>query len=313
MAIVIPGSKLKTSNFYAREQIDSKWKWGSDHINLDSYPNMKGKFVSKQNVIEEYSNFLDAYFRLCGSVFNYLNDQFVPVFLFLQHLYEFSVELNDATNSVFSNGFPVNLWQQLQTAQRLRYKANVVYADIATVGNSTSWLSEIWNILPTVVEGDTYFDRANGHIDGSLKFKCPHGKINNVLFTLMEPANPADLMITEAYLNHCRFSSQNKFYFDREKSQIQFRNSRIIGLSRKFDEQGDLFWELTPLKANTTATGTEGQYTIDHQEGQTWNVPIAWWLELKPYSKQEALKRIVHNLETTIYDDTPTTDRKSVV
>lgn len=220
------------TTFFNKKQIVSEWTWNPEHDTLFQEATVYDGFHSQQSILENFTNFLDDYFNRATYVSGYLQNNTVPLFLLMQRLYNWTVRVSDVTPTMYNQGFDVLNWKNLQDLSQLYYQGQALHHDIHTTDDSTSWMKQILHIQPEVTEGHVSFDGQDATLTGTVNFKCPYGALDPELIKLIEPFNPGDLEVTEAYVSYCNIHPDNEIYFDREKPSLNFRKSKVVGLAR---------------------------------------------------------------------------------
>lgn len=262
-----------------------------------------GSYKTKEDIVNGYKDTLSQWYEVVESLGSKFYDVGVPIYGLLQTIYNFRVD----DHGDYSHNLLTQL-RQLKEIERGIYRVShsfqTVYASLFTNTDDSKWMTDIVSLQPVLRSGEIKLERQQGidELTTSVYFRCPTGILSKSVIDQIAPLDVEYLTITEAYLS-CVDKTQ--FKFDRRKSSIKFRESQNYHLSRDLQNGKEIY----KISSSTDEHTDEGWEGWDEAEDGSWNLPIAWWIEVSPELKSDLNAKMTYDTDKKHGDILSETER----
>lgn len=253
--------------------------------------NVIGSYKTKEDIVTGYADTIQQWYQVIKALGNHFVDQTVPLYGLFMNLYNYRVD-----DSMGSHAH--NLIQNLEYLKTIEegvynvtHSFQTVYATMFTNTDDSKWMTDIVSLQPEMQFAEIKLDRQSGvdSLTGNIHFKCPTGILSKSMMEEIWPLEIQYLTITEAYLSSV---DRTQYKFDRRKSSVKFRESPYYHLERDLLEGREVYKIVGPDK-----NSQEGWEGWDQAEDGTWNLPLAWWIEVSPELKNDLNAKLTYDFD----------------
>ena len=253
--------------------------------------NVIGSYKTKEDIVTGYSETIEQWYQVIKTLGSTFTDQAVPLYGLFMNLYNYRVDdsMGDHAHNLIQN--LEDLKTIVEGVYNVTHSFQTVYATMFTNTDDSKWMTDIVSLQPEMKSAEIKLDRQSGldEITGSIHFKCPTGILSKDVMEEIWPLEIQYLTITEAYLSSVH---RIPMKFDRRKSSIKFRESRFYHLERDLIDGKEVYKIAGPEE-----NSKEGWEGWDQAEDGTWNLPLAWWIEVIPEIKNDLNAKMTYDFD----------------